>query len=195
MTSSDWSSCIITSFDLVGTKSLAASGRGSSRMIEMRSSAVEQVNHGMPLHSHGYVFNDSVLLLTYETQPAAKRRRVLLELDEFKSILEQRCHAKTYAIAVKGQAFPLDVLAAPHIQGQVADQPRAVVLKASSWAMANCFRVEKELGHHRMDWYIDSRITKGTGIREPLVRESIPLLPKNASREIHLFRGSLSVGV
>ena len=194
MTSSDWPPCIVTAFDLVGTKSRAASGRGSSKMIEMRSFAVAKVNNGLPLHSHAYIWNDSVLLLSYETKPTQRRRELLAELEDFKTALEQRCGARTYAISVKGLAFPQDDIAAPVFQGQIANQPRAVVLKTSSWAMANCFVIESTLGHHRADWYIDSRITRDTHISEPFARESLSLLPKKKSREIHMYMGPLGAG-
>ena len=163
-------------------------------MIEMRVFATSKVNNGMPLHAHGYIWNDSVLLLTYETKPGEKRKQVLTELDEFKTSLEQRCGAPTYAISVKGLAFPRDQMTSSVFQGQIADQPRAVVLKTSSWAMANCFVIESKLGHHRADWYVDSRITNNAGIREPFARESISLLPKKAVREIHMYKGPLTAG-
>lgn len=192
MQSADWPPCIVTVFDLVGTKSLAATGRGSAQMIEMRSFAVAKINAGLPMHSHGYVWNDSVLLLSYETKPAATRIRLLAELSEFKSGLEQRCGVRTYAISVKGRAFPPDPVGSPVFEGQIADQSRAVVLKTSSWAMANCFIIEDKLGHHRADWYFDSRITSHTGLPEPFARETLELLPKKERREIHMYKGLLN---
>ena len=77
--------------------------------------------------------------------------------------------------------------------GQIASQPRAVVLKTSSWAMANCFLIEKDLGHHRADWYIDSRISDGAGLPKPFASENIGLLPKREPRTIDMFNGQLVV--
>ncbi|UUZ62265.1 hypothetical protein LP417_18885 [Polaromonas sp. P1-6] len=80
----DWPACIITAFDFVGTKNVVASGRASFTMIEMHRFAVAKINTGLPNHSHGYVWNDSVLLLSYNTTPALTRLAVLQELSEFK---------------------------------------------------------------------------------------------------------------
>lgn len=191
MRTEEWPPCIITAFDLVGTRSLASTGCGSSKMIEMHRRAVAKINNGLPLHSHGYVWNDSILLLSYETKPAHKRTELLAELDDFKAELEAQCAAKLYAISVMGLAFPQDDLAAVVTNGQIAQQPRAVVLKTSSWAMANCFIIEKELGHHRADWYIDSRITRHINLPKPFATNDVVLLPKKVERTIHMFKGSL----
>lgn len=193
MQCSNWPPCIVTVFDLAGTKALAPSGRGSLKMIEMRAFAVEKINSSLPMHSHGYVWNDSVLLLSYETEPASKRGQLLAELDEFKTSLENHCGARTYAIAVKGLAFPQDPIGSPVFQGAISDQPRAIVLKTSSWAMANCFIIDDKLGHHLADWYIDSRITKHAGLREPFAREAVALFPQKEPREICLYNGTLNV--
>ena len=194
MRKDDWPPCIITAFDLIGTRSLSSSGRGSEKMIEMHNRAVAKINHCLPLHSHGYVWNDSVLLLSYTTEPASKRQELLAELSEFKSFLEQQCGVSMYAISVKGLAFPQDIVAPAVFDGQVSQQPRAVVLKTSSWAMANCFLIEKELGHHRADWYIDSRITEGVSLPAPIASEAITLLPKREQRTIHMFKGAFRAG-
>jgi len=192
MQTEDWTPCIVTIFDIVGTKTLATKGLASHQMIRMREVAVQLINTGLPLHSHGYVWNDSVLLLSHNANPPDLRLKVLSELSDFKRQLEQECSIRTYAIAVKGLAFPHDIIGAPPIfQGQVADQPRAVVLKTSSWAMANCFLIEQALGRHRADWYIDNRVSRQTGIGAPFASEKVALLPKNDLREIHMYKGSL----
>jgi len=191
MRKDDWPPCIVTAFDLIGTRNLAASGRGSEKMIKMHNRAIEKINHCLPLHSHGYVWNDSVLLLSYMTKPASERQKLLAELSEFKSFLEEQCGVSLYAISVKGLAFPQDVIAPEVFDRQVSQQPRAVVLKTSSWAMANCFLIEKVLGHHRADWYIDSRITDNLSLPKPIASETIELLPKKQPRTIHMFKGAL----
>lgn len=185
----DWPACIITAFDFVGTKGDAASGRASFAMIEMHRFAVAKINSGLPHQSHGYVWNDSVLLLSYHTTPARTRLAVLQELSDFKRALELQSGIRTYAMAVRGRAFPDDTLASPVFQGPPAGQPRAIVLKTSSWAMANCFLIEKALKRHRADWYIDSRITRGTGLAEPFATEAVSLLPKNEERNINMYKG------
>ncbi|SRR6266581_359296 len=190
----DWPPCIVTFFDLIDTKILAATGRGSEKMLDMHNRAVAKINHCLPLHSHGYVWNDSVLLLSYTTEPASKRQKLLAELSEFKSFLEEQIGVSMYAISVKGLAFPQDEMAPAVFDGQVSQQPRAVVLKTSSWAMANCFLIEDNLRHHGADWYIDSRITDGLNLPKPIASDMIALLPKKEPRTIHMFKGALHAG-
>lgn len=60
--------------------------------------------------------------------------------------------------------------------------------------MANCFLIEKELGHHRADWYIDSRIATGADLPKPFASEMIDLLPKKEPRIIHMFKGHINGG-
>lgn len=163
-------------------------------MIEMHNRAVTKINHGLPLHSHGYIWNDSVLLMSYMTEPNWSKSEFVAELDDFRSYLEQQCGASIYAISVKGMAFPQDEMAPAVFNGLVANQPRAVVLKTSSWAMANCFLIEKALKHHRADWYIDSRITKDANLPAPFASEKVDLLPKDQARTIHMFKGRICVG-
>ena len=194
LTDDYWHPCIVTAFDIAGTTALAASGKGSSAMIEMHNRAVTKINYGLPFHSHGYIWNDSVLLLSYMTEPNWTKKAFIAELNEFKSFLEQHCAASLYAISVKGLAFPQDITAPAIFNGQVANQSRAVVLKTSSWAMANCFLIEKALKHHRADWYIDSRITKGTDLPAPFASEEVELLPKNQARNIQMFKGRIDAG-
>ncbi|MBK5547633.1 hypothetical protein JFT85_23005 [Pseudomonas sp. TH04] len=193
MFTDNWPSCIVTAFDLVGTRGLAASGKGSSAMIDMHNRAAAKINHDLPLHSHGYIWNDSVLLLSYMTEPNWSKQGFFAELNAFKSFLEQQCGTSMYAISVKGLAFPQDIMTQAVFNGQIADQPRAVVLKTSSWAMANCFLIEKALGHHRADWYIDSRITAGANLPKSFASEIIDLLPKNDPRTIDMFKGSIGI--
>lgn len=85
MQTNDWPPCIVTAFDLAGTRTLAASKKGSSAMIEMHNHAVAKINGSLPLHSHGYIWNDSVLLLSYMTEPNWLKGGFFAELDDFKA--------------------------------------------------------------------------------------------------------------
>lgn len=87
--SSDWSPCIVTMLDLAGTKSLAPSGKGSSALISMHRQAVAKINHGLPLTSHGYVWNDSVLLLSYMNEPGWTYQDFLVRLMILNTTLSQ----------------------------------------------------------------------------------------------------------
>lgn len=127
------------------------------------------------------------------TEPNWFKRGFFAELNDFKSFLEQQCRVSMYAISVKGLAFPQDIMSPAIFNAHIADQPRAVVLKTSSWAMANCFLIEKAPGHHRSDWYIDSKITAGANLPKPFASEVIDLLLKNEPRTIKMFKGSVGV--
>lgn len=159
-------------------------------MIQMHNIAEAKINSGLPLHSYGYIWNDSVLLLSYRTELEA-RQGLLAELSAFKSSLEVECGVSMYAISVMGLAFPKDVSSPPITDGASSLPSRAVILKASSWAMANCFLIEKKLGRHRADWYIDSRITEGANLPAPFASKRIELLPKKKRRMIHMFKGGI----
>jgi len=187
----NWPPCIVTVLDIAGIKSNAFTGKGSEIMLRVHGYAVDKINHGLPLHRNGYVWNDSILLLTYNTETALIRRTVLEELDDFKSSLELACGVSTYAISVMGRAFPEVEGVGASLDSPALGQHRAIVIKASSWAMANCFLIEKQLGRHRADWYIDSRVLSGIKLSIQKVSNRINLLPKNKKRTIHMYKGRL----
>ncbi len=184
-----WPPCIVTAFDVIGIRNKASTGYASSLMLQIHRFTVGKINSDLPSHANGYVWNDSILLLSYLTKPSSKRRAVLAELSDFKRALDTTCAVETYAISVMGLAFPHAKMAAPVSQGNTSAQPRAVVLKTSSWAMANCFHIEKELSKYRADWYIDSRITKNIGLPAPFASEELVLLPKDQPRTINMYKG------
>lgn len=185
---SEWPRCIITVFDLVGTSGNAPNGVATQLMLKMRKFAVDKINAGLPNHSHGYVWNDSILLLSYITSPDQSRRSVLMELSEFKQTLEQHCGVQSYAISVQGLAFPKDSQVESVSHG---NESRVVVLRTSSWAMANCFAIEKTLKRMLADWYIDSRITKDIQLPAPFKSKKVRLLPENKFRIINMYKGFL----
>jgi hypothetical protein len=183
-----WTPCIVTVFDLIGTKKQALSGTGSKLMLHMHQCAAQRIRNGLPLHSQGYIWNDSVLLLSEKASTIKERLDVLLELEAFKLGLQEECEVGLYAISVKGKAFP-QVELPPADNRRDAD--RAVILKTSSWAMANCFAIEQALRKHRADWYLDSRLTRGIRLPEMFKSESVELLPDNEPRDIHMYKGRL----
>lgn len=181
-----WQPCIISMFDLVGIRSKASSGEASKMMLKMHKFAAYKINYELPNHNVGYVWNDSVLLLTFSANSASERKKVLLELSQFKKELDLFLNAKTYVISVKGQAFPRY----DSETSQSDTTSKALLLKTSSWAMANCFKIEAMLKQHRADWYVDSRVTKNiNSFARPFSSKKLNLLPKNYSRTINMYRG------
>lgn len=187
-TGAGWTPCIVTVLDLIGTRKQTAGGTGSRLMLRMHRSAAELIRNGMPLHKQGYIWNDSVLLLSEKASTIKERLDVLFELQAFKLDLEAECGTGLYAISVKGKTFPPVEL--PPAE-KPEDEDRAIILKTSSWAMANCFAIEQALGRHRADWYLDSRLTRGLRLPETFKTESVALLPDNEARDIHMYKGRL----
>ena len=174
-----WPPCIVTMFDMVGTKSKSKNGVASSLMRKMHGFAIRAINNDLPYHDHGYVWNDSVLLLSHKTT-ASDRQHVIQELIDFKSNMEKFCGQKFYAICVKGKTFP---------NHNIEKNGRAIFLRTSSWAMANCFEIEKCFNKkHKMDWYLDSWITNGIVLNNPDAIDHVRLLPNNEERAIHLYK-------
>jgi hypothetical protein len=192
MHSNDWRPCIITVIDLIGMRDAAVTGRASSKMLEMHRFVVSYVDAGLSNHSCGYVWNDSVMMLSYRTKPKRALHDILCELSEFKRALEDHCGVRTYAISVMGLAFPQQYPPSLNVESQ--SKRRVVVLKTSSWAMANCLLIEKALKRRRADWYIDSRIARGAGLRKPVADERVALLPKNRARTIYMYKGYFHAG-
>src|SRR5437870_5633660 len=69
---------------------------------------------------------------------------------------------KSYAVAVKGRAFP------ELTDGQAMD--RVTILRTSSYAMANCFEIEREVKKRKLrkSWYLDDRLAKHIRHAQPL---------------------------
>lgn len=189
----NWQHCIVTFIDVVGIKSLASSndGAASRKMRELHSLGLNYASQMMPLHAHTYLWNDSALLLAYVEQDLAQAPGVMKEANDFKKAIDDI--GECYAISVKGKVFPdLNPFAAPVFGGQISDQPRATVIKASSFAMANCFLIEENLGKlHQKTWSVDCRIARCLSTLQKYTEHQIELLPGNKSGTVRLYEGNL----
>ena len=176
----NWRDCIIVFFDLRGVKRLAPqSGAGSSVMRDLHALAAKEV----PLLArvnHAYVWNDSVLLLGF-VDKTDSIVEVMREADSFKRAVD--AIRTSYAVAVKGRTFP--AIEVPEISSRVT------VLQASSWAMANCFEIEKKLRRLRAAWYVDERIATKLRGTSRSKKSNVALLPSGQQRTIHTYRGYL----
>ena len=192
---SDWKNSIVTYMDLIGIKDTADAGdsRATDLMRRMHSMVDGVMNNGMNNHDHCYIWNDSVLLLSHLDSPYrnAGETEVLKEADSLKKKIDNICNC--YAISVKGQVFPEEsFINDPVFNGQIAEQPRVVRLKASSYAMGNCFIIEERLGKKlKKPWYVDSRIARKLDTNQALTKHSVKMLPKNKAREIYVYEGYL----
>jgi hypothetical protein len=182
---SGWRDCIVVLMDLIGVKRRAL--KGDSAASALMRSFHELVRHEMAqglgaLH-HAYVWNDSVLLLAYVEGHPSVCEKAMRAADDLKRKVDVL--APSYAIAVQGQAFP-----------SYSDfgNTRVTVIKASSYAMANCFEIEAEARKKKLyskSWYVDARIAKK--VRSAWATESIEvhLLPSGKVRRVHVHSGYL----
>lgn len=182
----DWPHCIVTVIDVIGIKDLAKIGdsRASTQMRRLHALTRTAFYSGMPMHAHSYCWNDSVLLLAYWNQDLEAARSILAEASKLKRNVDSQID-KSYAISVKGQAFPETT---SERLGIPDEQSRCTILRASSYAFANCYQIEAEAKRNRLraSWYIDSRLEQAID-RTAYKEFSMTLLPGQRNRRILLF--------
>jgi len=84
---------------------------------------------------------------------------------------------------VKGQAFPPPPKYA---------QDNFVFLQASSYAFANCFTIEKELGKkYQKPWYVDCWIADHIKTPKRPMKEKVKLMPYSRKRYVYIYDGYL----
>jgi hypothetical protein len=176
--------CIVVFLDLIDIKKWASKRdpKASSLMGSFHETVRREMAQGLKAIHHAYVWNDSMILLAYVDGRPDTDKKVLRAANNLKRIVD--ISTPSYAIAVKGQAFPSQV---------DSHDSRVTVIKASSWAMANCFQIEAAAKKikRRPDWYIDSRIAKNVGAAKSPRWLSVDLLPKGKSRRVYLHSGYL----
>ena len=198
----DWKDCVVIYIDLPCINTLIKNAlkkegpKASSLMMKFRDLVQMELRQSENLTNikHAYVWNDSVALLSYEDGTTASFRAFLWDADRLKqkidSLTEKWGCAPAYGIAVKGQAFP---------SKEQSSGERVTVLRTSSYAMANCFEIEKAAKKQglKKSWYVDNLLKKCLDKRlvVPSRRRNNPLrvklLPKNRERKIHLIDGYL----
>lgn len=178
----EWRDSIVILIDLIGVKKSSQSGLASHLMLTFHDLIAREVGH-LPSINHAYVWNDSVILLGYVDRPNATFQSVMLDADNLKRQIDQI--TKSYAVAVKGQTFPQHKTKTKNGHG-------LTVIKASSWAMANCFEIEASLGSTlKKPWYVDGWIKSRIQTSQTFQRERVPLLPSNRPRTVYIFDGYL----
>lgn len=186
-----WRDCVVIYIDLVDVKKRASGSKskGSSLMRAFHALVASEMKSGLLSLDHAYVWNDSALLLGYVDGSPRAYEACLRDAETLKRKVEQS--TKSYAIAVKGQTFPQSPEAMA--ESGTSKAGRVTILRTSSYAMGNCFEIEKEVKKRglRKSWYIDGRIAKH--IKRPGPREvlELNLLPKDEPRSVHLFDGYL----
>jgi len=183
---SDWKECVVSLIDMIGIRDLASGPKGaaSTAMRKMHKTVAEEMRCGLPLHAYTYVWNDSVLLLAY-LDKSHRPEAILREVDGLKRTLSRL--GKSYAISIKGKAFP-DLGMSP----QTDCGSRITLVRASSFAMANCFRVEEIIGKKlKRPWYVDSRLAKKIHTTQSYDKEPLDFMPGPEPRDVYVYRGYL----
>lgn len=182
-----WKKCILTYIDIIGVKVHAKDGEGSSIMRRLHSCVPDGFGEHLPSHDHAYVWNDSVLVVAYLKNEHGEKMRLLREANNFKRHLDKALAMPSFAVVVEGMTFP-SIGSSPGSGVDDAGSSKVTVLKTSSWAMANCFEIERELRRLKLkkNWYIDSRVTKG--LRRPSREDmQVTLLPANRKRAVSMY--------
>jgi len=176
---------VVSLIDVVGVRRMAKGPKGaaSSAMRKFHGRVLARMEHTLPLHAHGYLWNDSVLLLAFLDDAGRHAETVLREIDRFKKEIEDL--GANYAIAIQGQAFPDPMGTAGH--------DRVTVIRASSFALANCFEVEKFAREKKLrrPWYVDSRLARHINTAQAFSEEAVRLLPDGKERTVYAYKGYL----
>lgn len=185
---SGWRDCIIVLMDLIGLRRRALEGdsAASALMRSFHNVIRKEMASGLRGLDHAYVWNDSVLLLAYVDDRSPAYESAIHAADTLKRKID--AIAPSYAIAVKGRAFP---------SSAGSDCTKVTVIRASSYAMANCFEIEAEAKSKRrhMAWYIDVRIARRLPRAKSPEWIAVPLLPYGKRRRVYLHAGYLWGGL
>lgn len=179
----DWQDCIVTLIDLQGVKAMAEQGIASKLMLKFHNIVIKE-RDSLNATAHAYVWNDSVLLLSYVNEDDSSFESAMKDADKLKRRVD--VIVRSYAIAVKGQTFPPVNDAATHKKS-----PSVTVIRASSWAMANVFEIEKKLGNLKKPWYVDGWIKNRITTSQKFQKESMTMFPSKKKRPIYVFDGYL----
>ncbi len=185
----NWPDCILTLIDIKGAKKVASDGLGSKLMRELHRLVAQRLTRAfLPSIDHAYAWNDSVLLLSYVTKGDGSYERALRDAELLKKQIDDEIRT-SYAIAVKGQTFPSTAQI-----GVPAYPSRVAVVEASSWALANCFKIDNEM-RDRKDlhglWYVDQRVASQIQTSQPCKKVQLPMFPKDKRRRVHIYEGYL----
>lgn len=178
-----WQDCIVTLIDLVGVRAKAGQGIASKLMLKFHNLVVKERGN-LNATAHAYVWNDSVLLLSYVSDSNSSFEGAMKDADRLKRRVDTLEHS--YAIAVKGQTFPPASDAATH-----AKSPSVTIIRASSWAMANVFEIERTLGRLKKPWYVDGWIKGRIQTSQQFRKESMTMFPSKQRRPVYVFDGYL----
>ena len=177
---SNWHDCIVVLMDLIGIKGRALMGEpeASKLMRSFHQLVRNEIDHGCRPVDQAYVWNDSVILLAYLDQQKSTCEKAMRAIDALKRKVDLL--APSYAIAVQGQTFPSD---------SNLGSKRVTTIKASSYAMANCFRIEAKAKKKKIRdkfWYVDIRIAKKVPTARANEWITVHMLPGGKARTVYI---------
>lgn len=175
--SQKWRDCIVSYIDVIGTRRKDH----PSKLMRALHALIADTRRQLADTHRVYAWNDSVLLLSFADGPSAYSR-AMHDADTLKKRIDIRI-APSYGIAVKGQAFPQLGLPAG-----AADQG-LIVIEASSWAMANCFEIERQVKDWRRQWYVDIRIAREIVTSRSFEERKFSMLGARGERRERAVRG------
>lgn len=174
--------------DLIGVKELALKGdsQASSLMRRFHKMVRQEMHNDLLSLNHAYVWNDATLLLAYVDGDSRTIEKIIADASRLKQRVDtiKQC----YAIAVKGQAFPTNYEPVPYED----NDPRVTVLRTSSYAMANCFKIEAAVKEQKLNmaWYVDERIVNELTVPKHS-SIAVELLPDGDNRKIYMYPAAL----
>lgn len=173
--------CILSYFDFIGVRKLAKEGKTAALMSKVSRFVDAYVNMELVYQDHGYIWNDSIMLLSYQTSPKS-RRPLLRELNTFREKLHKHVCMDLFGIVVSGMTFS--------INDSLKIHPKFTILKTSSWAMANCFEIEEIMKTKRKKatWYIEGRLDRKGNLGDLIGSEMIKMLPSRKPRKVNMYR-------
>jgi hypothetical protein len=185
-----WPDCVVSRFDLIGIREMINAGniRASDLMRQFHILVYKSINTDMSVNCNAYAWNDSAMFLSFP-QNDGDYETIMRELNRLKPAVDSIC--PSYAICIKGQAIPEPACG---YGTETNGQPRFVFIKASSYAFANCFEVEKQLCKKKrlkMDWYVDSRIAEKIPAFAKCDRHGVVMLPSGKKRDVYVLKGSI----
>jgi|GEM_PF-870043 len=186
----DWRDCIVSYIDMIDVGALLRSrSRGAVDKMRKMHKGVMDTSAKLVAHAEVCLWNDSVLMVGFVTGSRTSYRDVMTEVCAVKEVVD--AVRKSYAICVKGQAFPRPPSGMER-QPSDSGRPSLIYLQASSLAFANCFVIE-ELARAKKsnsEWYIDNRIRTKLSLRQGDRSEELKLYPRSTIRKIHMYNGS-----
>lgn len=186
----NWRNCIVTLIDIVGVRSQAQNSTGSRIMLDLHRKVLTEIRDNKYSFIHTYIYNDAVLILSYVDRTKDSFQIAMHDADRLKKRIDEIDDnpRKSYAIAVKGQAFPN-----VHYETGTSVTTPVTIIETSSWAMANCFEIEKEMKNLciKKPWYVDERIARKIQTEQEYEKHAVSLYPSSQPRNIYCFKGYL----